>query len=164
MTIRQKSNGQFTIKSKQATIEIGPEIKIGERTISGPGEYEIAGVQVEGLPNGIFLLRVEDTFLLYLDRLSRPLTDDELDQVNLADILFVPVGGAQSGVDDVTVLTPEQAVAVINQVDPRIVIPTYYASLEPFRQAEGKPLEMMQEFKVTKATLPIEERQVIVLE
>lgn len=163
MTITHQGKGQFTIKSKQATIQLGPEVKIGERVLPGRGEYEVSGVEAEGLADGIFLLRTEEVYLLYLGQINRPLTDDELVEVNMADILFVPVGGNQTDVDDLTVLTPEQAVKVINQVDPRITIPMYYTSIEPFRAAEGKPLEMEKELKVTRSTLPTEERQTYVL-
>lgn len=163
MIITHQGQGKFTIKSKDATIELGPEVKVGTHVLPGAGEYEISNVVIEGLEDGIFLFRTEDVFVLYLNQLSRPLTDKELDEVNVADILIVPVGGNATDVDDLTVLSPEMAVKVINQVDPRIVIPSYYASLEPFRAAEGKPLEMMKEFKVTKSSLPAEERQVVVL-
>lgn len=163
MTISYHGKGQFTIKSKQALIELGKTVSIGEKTLPGPGEYEIAGVEIEGLADGIFLIRTEDIFLLSLNRLNRTLTDKELEATELADILFVPVGGKETDEPNLLVLDPDQAVKVINQIDPRIVIPMYFASIEPFRKAEGKPLEVMKEFKVTKASLPTEDRQVIVL-
>ncbi len=163
MTISYKGQGQFTIRSKQATIELGEKVKIGDKELPGQGEYEIGGVEAEGFADGIFLVRTEEVFLLYLDQLDRLLTNDELEAVNMADVLFVPVGGNQTDKEGLTVLGPEAAVKVINQVDPRIVIPMYFASIEPFRTAEGKPLEVLKELKLTKATLPIEEHQVIVL-
>lgn len=163
MTITHQGKGQFTIKSKQATIQLGPVVKVGEKSLPGRGEYEVSGVEVEGLADDIFLLRTEDVYLLYLGRLNRMLTDDELEAVNMADILFVPVGGEQTDTTDLTVLSPEQAVAVINQVDPRITIPMHFTSIEPFRAAEGKPLEMQKELKVTKSTLPLEDRLTVVL-
>lgn len=164
MTITHKGKGQFTIKSKQSTILLGATVKVGEKILPGRGEYEISGVEIEGLADGVFLLRTEEVYLLYLDRFQRVLTDAELDAVNMADILFLPVGGDQTDVEGLAVLTPEQAVRVINQVDPRIVIPMYFSSIEPFRAAEGKPLEVIKELKVTKASLPLEERQTVVLE
>lgn len=163
MTITYQGQGKFTVKSKDATLELGPEIKVAGRTLPGAGEYEISNVEIEGLDGGIFLFRTEEVFLLYLDRLDRPLSNEELDAVNMADVLFLPVGGNSTDVDDLTVLNPEQAVKMINQVDPRIVIPMYFSSIEPFRAAEGKPMEMLKDFKVTKASLPAEERQVVVL-
>lgn len=163
MTITYQGKGQFTIKSKQATVYLGPEVKVGERVLPGRGEYEVSGVEAEGLVDGIFLIRTEEVYLLYLGQLNRALTDDELEAVNMADVLFVPVGGNQTDVDDLTVLSPDQAVKVINQVDPRITIPMYFTSIEPFRAAEGKPLEMQSELKLTKPSLPVEERQTVVL-
>lgn len=163
MTITYKGQGQFIIRSKQATIELGSIARIGEKLLPGQGEYEISGVEAEGLADGILLLRTEDVFLLYLAQLNRPLTDEELEGVNMADILFIPVGGDNTDSEGLTVLTPEQAVKVINQVDPRIVVPMYFSSIEPFRAAEGKPLEMLKELKITKSTLPAEDRQVVVL-
>lgn len=163
MTITHKGKGQFSIRSKQATIELGEQVKIGEKILPGRGEYEIAGIEAEGLADGIYLIRCEDVYLLYLDRLNRALADEELEAVNLADILFVPVGGSATDSEGPAVLSPEAAVKVINQIDPRIVIPMHFASIEPFRAAEGKPLEMLKELKITKSTLPIDERQTVVL-
>jgi len=163
MTISYQGQGKFTIKSKDATILLGETIKVGERQLPGPGEYEISGVEVEGLDDGIFLIRTEDVFLLYLSRINRVPTTQELEAANVADILFIPVGGTNTDVEGVTVLTPDQSVKVINEIDPRIVVPMYFASIEPFRAAEGKPLEMLKELKVTKASLPTEDRQVVVL-
>lgn len=164
MTITHAGQGRIIIKSKDATITLGKTLKIGEKTLPGRGEYEVSGVEAEGYDDGIFLIRTEDVFLLYLDRIDRELTDQELEEVNLADILFVPVGGDKPDSDGAPVLTPERAVKVINQVDPRIVIPTHFASIEPFRAAEGKPLEVQKELKVTRSTLPQEDRVTIVLE
>jgi L-ascorbate metabolism protein UlaG (beta-lactamase superfamily) len=163
MTISYKGKGQFMIRTKQATIEMGSVVKIGDKILPGRGEYEVSGVEVEGMADGIFLIRSEDMFVLYLAKINRQLTDAELEEVNMADILCIPVGGDKTDEEGLSVLTPEQAVKVINQVDPRIVIPTYFASIEPFRAVEGKPLEMMSEFKVTRSTLPVEDRQVVVL-
>lgn len=163
MTITHQGQGQFTVKSKDATIILGSKIKIGDRELPGAGEYEVSGVEVEGMEDGIYLLRTEDVYLLYLNQLNRQLTNDELETVNMADILFLPVGGDKTDTPELTVLNPEQSVKVINQVDPRIVVPMHFLSIEPFRAAEGKPLEMMKEFKVTKAGLPQEERQIVVL-
>lgn len=143
---------------------MAPILKVGEKVLPGQGEYEISGVEIEGLAEGVFFIKTEELNLLYLDRFKRSLSDAELDTVNTADILFLPVGGDQTDVEGLTVLTPEQAVKVINQVDPRIVIPMYYSSLESFRATEGRPLELLKELKVTKVSLPTEERQVIALE
>lgn len=163
MTITYKGQGQCVVKSKQVTIELGSEVAVAGRVLPGPGEYEIGGVEVEGFEDSVFLIRAEELFLLYLNRLNHSLTDRELEQVSMTDILSIPVGGKETDVPGLTVLDPDQAVKVINQIDPRIVIPMYFSSIEPFRKAEGKPLEMMKELKVTKASLPLEERQVVVL-
>lgn len=164
MTITHQGQGQFTVKSKDATIKFGPVLAVGDRTIPGPGEYDLSGVEIEGIEGGLYLVRTEEIFLLYLDRLNRTLTDKELEAVELADILFVPVGGNETDVPDLTVLSPEAALKAINQIDPRIVIPMYYTSLEPFRKVEGRPLEMVKELKVTRSTLPQEDRVTYVLE
>jgi L-ascorbate metabolism protein UlaG (beta-lactamase superfamily) len=163
MTISHQGQGKFTIRSKQATIMLAEQPSVDQRTLTNPGEYEISGVEIEGFADGLFLFRTEDIFLLYLGKLNRALTDNELEAVNIADIVFMPVGGDKTDVDGLTVLGPDQAVKLINQLDPRIVIPMYYESMEPFRAAEGKPLEMLKELKITKSNLPADERQVVVL-
>lgn len=101
--------------------------------IDGPGEYEYKGVRVEGIPsfhdakegnerglNTIYLIRMEDMTLAHLGDIGQEqLNDDQLETMGEVDILFAPVGG-------VFTVDAEHAIEIINQIEPKIVIPMHY--------------------------------------
>lgn len=103
--------------------------------IDGTGEFDVKGLFIHGISasgepqnksNGfdfttIYSIHFEDIRLGFLGSLKqKELTDSQLEDLGEIDILFVPVGGK-------TVCDAEEAVTIVNQVEPRIVIPMYYA-------------------------------------
>lgn len=103
--------------------------------IDGPGEFDVKGLFVHGIAatgdqksrtNGfdyttIYAVRLEDIRLGFLGSLKQEeLTDVQLEALGEVDILFVPVGGK-------IVCDAEEAVTVVNQVEPRVVIPMHFA-------------------------------------
>jgi len=99
--------------------------------VQGPGEYEIQGVFVKGLPseshygdglhiNTTYAVQLEDMNILFLGALSdkKPNTSivEDMDGV---DILFVPIGGEG-------VLEPADAHAIAVAFEAKIVIPMHY--------------------------------------
>lgn len=155
MIITAPLHETIQIKTKNTTISLGIENKVGDFVLSGPGEYEIAGVEIEGVGK-IYLFSTEEMRIAYLDKMDRPLNDLEQELVGDVDILFIPVGG-----DDV--LDAKAALQIINQVDPRIIIPVYYQELASFTEVEGIAPEYVDSLKITRTTLPETERKVIVL-
>ena len=71
--------------------------------VSGPGEYEIKGVGIVGIPsdhgngikeiNTIYRIEMEDLSILHLGDLGRMLTSTEIGELDGVDILMIPVGG-----------------------------------------------------------------------
>jgi L-ascorbate metabolism protein UlaG (beta-lactamase superfamily) len=146
--------------------------------VSGPGEYEISGVFIYGLPsfhdrfkgtkrgsNTIYVITMDEIRLAHLGDLGHSLNDEQLEELNGVDILFIPVGGTYT-------LDAAGAVEVIGQIEPRIVIPMHYkipgvkldiAPVEEFLKEigveEAKPVDKLI---INKEKLP-EERQVVVL-
>jgi len=101
--------------------------------IHGPGEYEVAGVSVVGLPtyhdtekgarygrNTVYLFEIDDMRVCHLGDLGHKLDDVEAEAVASADVLLVPVGGHAS-------LNAAQAAEVVRQLEPRYVVPMHYA-------------------------------------
>jgi len=150
--------------------------------VNGPGEYEIADVSVFGLAafhdkvggaergkNTIYTIRTEEVSLCHLGDLGHKLNDQQLEEVNGVDVLFIPVGGTYT-------LGPKEAVEVINQVEPKIVIPMHYRvpalessfaqsllPLEDFLNEIGVPeAKSVDKLIVSKTNLP-EEREVVSL-
>lgn len=104
----------------------------GPRVITSAGEYEVKGVGVRGVDAWhddergerlgrvtMFVLDIDDVVVAHVGDLGHQLTEDQLEQLGSVDILMVPVGGGNS-------LSATVAAAVVNQVEPKIVIPMHY--------------------------------------
>jgi L-ascorbate metabolism protein UlaG (beta-lactamase superfamily) len=70
--------------------------------------------------NAIFVFRVDDICIAHLGDLGHVLTPAQLKLLGKIDVLLVPVAGGMFTV------TPEEAVEVTKQVNPRIAIPEHY--------------------------------------
>lgn len=148
--------------------------------ISGPGEYEVSGVFVFGVssfhddesgsrrgPNTVYVINMEGMRLVHLGDLSHKLTDEQLEEVNGADILFIPVGGTYT-------IDPKVAVEVIGQIQPKIIIPMHYKttdydpkfglqiSVDDFLKEIGVEVKPVNKLTISRDKLP-EEREVVVL-
>jgi len=101
--------------------------------IRGPGEYEVAGVSVIGVPtyhdaekgakhgrNTVYLIEIDDIRVCHLGDLGHSLDDAEAETLSSADVLLVPVGGRST-------ISATQAAEVVRQLEPRYVVPMHYA-------------------------------------
>jgi L-ascorbate metabolism protein UlaG (beta-lactamase superfamily) len=98
-----------------------------------PGEYETAGVIIhgvaarahmdeEGRNNAtIYTLEADGTRLAILGHVYPELSEDQLEQIGMVDIVVVPVGNSGYTLDAVG------ALKLIKQIEPKVVIPTHYA-------------------------------------
>jgi len=151
-------------------------------TINTPGEYEVGGISVFGVPtyhdtsegtergrNTVFTVFMEHLRICHLGDLGHELTDAQKTEIGSVDVLLLPVGGHFT-------INSEIAVKMINEFDPSYVIPMHYRTdehnLDLF--ADLQPLQtFLNEYGVTKtpvksltveqASLP-EETEVVVLE
>ena len=67
----------------------------------------------------LFLLEAEDLRVAHLGDLGCLLDADQLDTLGRVDLLMIPVGGFFT-------VDPAQALEVIKQLDPRIIVPMHY--------------------------------------
>jgi L-ascorbate metabolism protein UlaG (beta-lactamase superfamily) len=91
--------------------------------VSGPGEYELRGVRIFGLPAGkttIMRVEVDDVRVAAVGKLRRQLTEDEIESLGHIDVLLAPVGGDDS-------CTATEASKLVASVEPAIVVPVRYA-------------------------------------
>ncbi len=137
--------------------------------IDGPGEFDVKNLFVHGISaqgelknkqNGfdyttIYSIHMEDIRLGFLGSLKqKELTDTQLEALGEIDILFVPVGGK-------TVCDAEEAVTIVNQIEPHIVIPMHFAQkglkltldkIEPFLKEMGSTkTEPQEKFTIKKS-------------
>jgi L-ascorbate metabolism protein UlaG (beta-lactamase superfamily) len=142
--------------------------------INDPGEYDVKGVTVTGLPllqgeNYVtaYLIESEDIKILSLSHIKEfNMKEEDIDALGEIDILIVPVGGD-------TVLDPSEAAKVVNQVEPKIVIPSHYQTpglimpsgkIETFIKEMGGKSETMEKLLIKKKELPQDQVKLIVIE
>ena len=147
--------------------------------ISGPGEYEVKGVRVFGVPafhdekkgaergkTILYLIEMDDLSLVHLGDLGHKLEHNQVEELNSVDILMVPVGGKFT-------INAETAAEVVAQLEPYIVLPMHFKSpgrnevldpVEKFLEQMGEEnVRREKKLKVTKSSLP-EDTEVVVLE
>jgi L-ascorbate metabolism protein UlaG (beta-lactamase superfamily) len=140
------------------------------RQIVAPGEYEVGGVLIIGLPsfhdsengktlgkNTVYAIEVDDITICHLGDIGHPLTPSQIEELGNVDILLVPVGG-------VNTISASQAAALVRNIEPKIVIPMHYKTLTLTRELENvdKFLKEMglhelvpqPKLNITKSTLP----------
>lgn len=154
------------------------EVEGNPVSVSGPGEYEIAGVSITGIStyhdsasgsergrNTIYHFLVDGVSVVHLGDLGHVLTEEQISQIESADILMVPVGGVYT-------IDGETAAKVVAQLEAKIVIPMHYKipglkidlqEVGQFLKEMGvENLEPVSKLTITKDKLP-EETTVILL-
>lgn len=141
--------------------------------IHGPGEYEVGDFSIRGVAAQrhidaesdekkatIYRIEVEDIRIAVLGNIAPKLTDAQLEELGVVDILIVPVGGGGYTLDATS------AVAAVRQVEPKAVIPVHFADkgmkyevpqdeLETFNHELSAPVEITAKYKVkSAASLP----------
>jgi len=137
--------------------------------INGPGEYDVRGVPIKGVYsyhdnskgsergiNTIYIIEAEDIKICHLGDLGqKELADTQLDKIGEIDILMVPVGGTYT-------INGEEAVKIINQIEPNVAIPMHYRisgtdtkfdKVDDFLKEVGVEPETMEEYNVKKLDL-----------
>lgn len=148
--------------------------------ISGPGEYEVKGVFVYGIPfwhdksqgkergeNIVYRIEMEGISVAHLGDLGHTLSEEQTSKLDGVDILLIPVGGKYT-------IGAREATEVINEIEPRIVIPMHYKihglklDIDPvdkfLKEMGASKAEKLPKLKISKKDLPQEETKVILLE
>lgn len=146
--------------------------------IDTAGEYEINNVFIQGVDschddkqgkergnNIIFRINMEDLVITHLGDLGHSLDHKQVEKLQGTDVLLIPVGGKYT-------IDAKKAVEVINQIEPRIVIPMHYkqpglnldiSGVDKFIKEIGvKPTEE-ERLKIHKKDLPSEDMEVVIL-
>jgi len=142
--------------------------------INDPGEYDVKGVTITGLPLlqgdryvSVFLIESEDIKILNLTHIHNfNMKEEDIEALGEIDILIIPVGGD-------SVLDASDAAKVVNQIEPKLVIPSHYqisglatkaGKLETFIKEMGGKSETMDKLLIKKKDLPEEQIKLIILE
>ncbi len=99
-----------------------------EHVLDGPGEYEIGGVFITGIPtpskngafnNSVFVFDYDGVTVAHLGDIGSVPTQKQIEDLELVNILLVPVGGGTS-------LSAAGAAELVSMIEPNIVIPMHY--------------------------------------
>ena len=147
--------------------------------ISGPGEYEISGVNIVGVPsfhddkegaergkNTIYQVTIDEINIVHLGDLGqKKLTQEQVETLSGCDVLFIPVGSVYT-------ISGKDAPDIISQVEPKIIVPIHYKieglkfpleDVSVFLTAMAKEkLEPLPKLSVSRERLP-EEVEVVLL-
>ncbi len=146
--------------------------------IDTAGEYEVKDTFIQGIDalhdgqsgkdlgnNIIYRISIEDMVVTHLGDLGHVLDTKQIERLEGTDILMIPVGGN-------TTIDAKKAVEVINQIEPRIIIPMHYKvpnlknmdidGIEKFIKEIGiKPTEE-EKLKINKKDLPAEDMELVI--
>ena len=147
--------------------------------ITGPGEYEFKGITVRGVSsfhdekdgkskgkNTIYVVEWEGMRLAHMGDYGEATLRSEIQEaLGTPDILFIPVGGGDT-------IDAEAAAKLLNQVEPRIIIPMHYKipglkdkldGVDVFLKEMGEKVEAEEKLTVKKKDLPSAEDSRIVI-
>jgi len=151
--------------------------------IDSPGEYEIGGVTVIGIDsfhdnkkgalrgkNTIYSIEVDDIVICHLGDLGHKLSEKQISEIGMVEVLMVPVGGVYT-------IGPEEAVSVVQSVEPKYIIPMHYrveklklskasemAGVDEFIKTMGVKFEKMDKLSIKQGSLPSDDQIVTLLE
>lgn len=146
--------------------------------IDSPGEYDRRSVLIEGVDsyhdnqggkergsNTIFRIEMDDISVTHLGDLGHALDNFQLERLAGTDILLIPVGGKYT-------IDARQAVEIIAQIEPRLVIPMHYKikgleldidGLDKFVKELGLEPSYEDKLKISRKDLPQEDMELIIL-
>jgi L-ascorbate metabolism protein UlaG (beta-lactamase superfamily) len=121
--------GDIALYTTQQSVTPKQELKI---LIDQPGEYEVSGISIYGIQARahmdkdnektatIYKLVIDDLRVLITGHIYPELSDKQLEQIGMIDIMIVPVGGNGYTLDGVG------ALKLIRKIEPKLIIPTHY--------------------------------------
>ncbi len=149
--------------------------------ITGPGEYERAGVVIQGFLskskyglekgqeeaiNTIYSVELEDMTLVHLGALAdAELSKEARENIDEIDVLFVPIGGDG-------VLSPAKAHELAVSLEPKIIIPMHWSmgshppaggALDTFLKEEGNSSEKLDKLTLKERDLTGRDGSILIL-
>lgn len=148
--------------------------------IEGPGEYGVAGLDIKGIAcqrhldsekeayqSTIYRIEIGELRVGLIGNIYEKLSDEQLEELGIIDILVIPVGGNGYTLD------ASGAAGLVKLIDPKIVIPVHYAdssikyevpqdSLDLFISELSAPVEKVVKYKLKQ--LPITQTTLSIIE
>lgn len=145
--------------------------------IDGPGEYEVKGAMIQGVPaqlhtdedgrrGTVYSLVIDGVNVVVTGNIAGKLDNKQLEQLGNVDVLVIPVGGHG------LTLEAEEAAAVVTQLEPGYVVPVHFddgktkypvpqSSVEDFLKEMGVSPEPEPKLRVNAKEAPAETQVVL---
>ena len=146
--LKQLGLKSITKPENVAVFTVEPKVLPEARLIlTDPGEYEVSEVSIFGIAARahmdeagkktatIYKMVYDDTRVCILGHVYPDLTEDQLEEIGVVDILVIPVGGNGYTLDGVG------AMSLIKKIEPKLVIPTHYEDKSLNYEVPQQPLE-----------------------
>lgn len=169
--LNQAAAEVVTISNPHPNHGAADEVAGTPTVLSGPGEYEVKGVLISGVRtprpknnaqaarNTAYIMTIDDITVCHLGDLATLLVSEQIELMKDVDVLLVPVGGHCT-------IGAQEAIEVISQVEPKLVIPMHYqteystAELEPvdrfLREMGLSQTQPQPKLNITHSSLPSE--------
>jgi len=154
------TEARFALNSDAArlNIESPGEYGVGEFDIKGIAAQRHLDSESEPFASTIYRIELNDVRIAVVGNIYEKLSEAQLEEIGLIDILILPVGGNGYTLD------ATGAANLTRSIDPKIVIPIHYAdsgikyevqqdSLETFTKELGAPVEETAKYKLKQAAL-----------
>ena len=177
-----KDSGLGSLPPKTDVVTMSAEEGLGAipgaMVFDGPGEYEVKGTSITGVPTQLHIdeqgyrgtaysLVIDGVNVVVTGNMAGKLDEDQVENLGQVDVLVVPVGGHGLTLD------AEGAAAVVAQLEPSYVVPVHYddgstkyavpqSTVDPFLKEMGASPEPQGKLRVTSKEAPAE-TQVVVL-
>ncbi|MBI2033620.1 MAG: MBL fold metallo-hydrolase [Candidatus Liptonbacteria bacterium] len=148
-------SNQFKANIVLKTLTPTGPLEVSPQEIVFPGEYEISGVEVLGVPldsestdkflKTIYLVSWDEVELAFLGHISKIPSSEILDKIGEPDLLFLPVGEH--------FLSHEAAAKLVRQIEPALAIPTFSKNPGEFLKALSQKAEPQEKFVFKKKDL-----------
>lgn len=154
MQVQRIDPWTLEFKTKSLSVVVNQTVSIGSIVIDGPGEYDVAGISVQGLAaekQTIYVMRIEDLNICVVPRFPEVLSASQLDQIGTVDVAVIPVvsGGEMN-----------QSLALSNSLEPRLLLVIGDGDASSVHSTAQVDEESI---KISSAALLQDERQIVVL-
>ena len=151
------TEARFEVKSTDAVLQV-----------ESPGEYEVGDFSIkgvaaqrhldsEGTNATIYRVEVGEARIAILGNIDPKLSEEQLEEIGVVDIIIIPVGGGGYTLDATA------AAHLVRQIDAKVVIPVHYADsalkyevpqddFEVFHKELGGEVETVDKLKVKSAS------------
>jgi L-ascorbate metabolism protein UlaG (beta-lactamase superfamily) len=140
--------------------------------VDGPGEYEVKGALIKGIPaqrhsdesgqaTTIYQINVDGINVAYLGNITPELSNNQIEELGQVDALVIPVGGHGLTLD------AQAASKLVSQLEPKYVVPVHYDDgrtkyevpqdkLDVFLSEIGATPEPQSKLRLLPSEMPLE--------